>query len=224
LALDEGPDSPVAYLGLWHSAAADRPGGSAKGRGSVVVLDLASGAVLDQTTLVGAPERLVLAAAPSRAGRRLYVVEGTPGTDERNPGLVGSPSTSWRLLGLDPRTLALASTLPLDARGMAGPGATGDDAPPAVAVTPDGDAVFVLFQVAARRSALVAVEAASGTARLLTVLPGSGLSGLAATDERVYVPNTLGQDVWVVARRTGRLLETVAAGPRPLGITISPPP
>jgi hypothetical protein len=125
---------------------------------------------------------------------------------------------------LDPRTLALTGALPLDAQGLVGAGATGDDAPPAVAVTPDGDAVFVLFRAAARRSALVALDATSGMARAATLLPGEALSGLVATDERVYVPNTLGSGVWVVARRTGRLLERVDTHPRPLGITLSPMP
>jgi DNA-binding beta-propeller fold protein YncE len=162
----------------------------------------------------------VLAAAPGRTGSRLYAIEGTPGLDERNPGIVSAPPTRWRLLGLDPITLAVVGAVPLDTLGSAS--ATGDDAPPALAVTPDGNDVFVLFRGTGQRSALVAVDGTSGARRPPIFLPGEGLSGLAATDARVYVPDTLERGVWVVRRQTGRLLATVDVGRRPLGITVNP--
>lgn len=92
LAAADGLDGPVVYVGLWWGTA---PASSA-GHGAVLAIDPATGTLLRRVELTGAPERLVPAAAPGGAGQRLYAVEGTPGPDKRNPGLVGDPPTRWR--------------------------------------------------------------------------------------------------------------------------------
>ena len=87
LAADDGPEGPRLYLGLWRGPRPERPGGN----GLLLAMDPATGAVLARGELPGAPERLVVAPAAGGAGRRLYAVEGTPGPEERNPGLVAGP-------------------------------------------------------------------------------------------------------------------------------------
>jgi hypothetical protein len=52
-------------------------------------------------------------------------------------------------------------------------------------------------------------SAAAGGHRRLMSLPESAF-GLAVTDERVYVPNPWGSEVWVVDRRQGRLVQPIA--------------
>ena len=192
------------------------PAGAPGGKGVVLALDPATGAVLGRAELAGAPERLIAAPAPGGAGRRLYVVEGTPGPGERNPGLVAGPPTRWRLLALEPVALTVTPLAPL--------AADGDDAPPRWRWRPDGARVVVLLRAGGRRTALVALDAATGAAGPAVLLPGEALGGLLVTEERVYVPDALGHGVWVVDHRRGRLLETVPAGRGPLAITLSPPP
>jgi hypothetical protein len=61
------------------------------------------------------------------------------------------------------------------------------------------------------------VDLTSGAAGRLLALPGVGL-GLAATDERLYVPHPDGDRLWVVDRRRGRLMRVVPVGRRPTAI------
>ena len=153
--------------------------------------------------------------APGTAAGRLYAVEGAPGPGERNPGIVSSPPTRWRLLALEPVALIVTAATPL--------AADGEDAPPPVAVDPDGARVVVLLRAAGRRTELVPLDAATGVAGAAVVLPGEALGGLLVTAGRVYVPDALGHGVWIVDHRRGRRLETVPAGRGSLAITLSPP-
>jgi DNA-binding beta-propeller fold protein YncE len=211
LAASDGPEGPLLHVGLWRGPGPGRPGG----QGEVLALDPATGAVLARAELAGAPERLVAAPAPGRAGRRLYAVEGSPGPGERNPGLVAGPPTRWRLLALEPVALTVTPVAPLDADG--------EDGPPPVAVAPDGARVVVLLRAAGRRTALIPLDAATGATGRAVSLPGEALGGLVLSAERVYVPDVLGHGVWVVDHRQGRLLDKVPAGRGPLAITRSPP-
>jgi hypothetical protein len=99
-----------------------------------------------------------------------------------------------------------------------------EDAPPPLAVGPDGDRAFVLLRTAGRRTALVPLDAAVGAAGTAVLPPGEALGGVAVIAERVYVPDAQGHGVWVVDHRRGRLLGKVPAGRGPLAITHSPPP
>ena len=45
---------------------------------------------------------------------------------------------------------------------------------------------------------------------------------LAATEERVFVPNTTGAEVWVVDARRGRVERTLAVGRQPVAVAVSP--
>lgn len=214
LASADGPDGPVVYAGLWWGAAPGRW----TGHGAVLAIDPATGAVLGRIELTGAPERLVPAAATGDAGQRLYIVEGSPGPDKRNPGIVGDPPTHWRLLTLDPVSLTVTAAVPLPADA--------DDAPPMIAVTPSGARLFVLVRAAGRRSALRTLDLTTGAAEPVILLPGEALGGLLATHERVYVPDSLGRGIWVVNHRQGHLLnavDAVDAGRGAVAIALSPP-
>ena len=133
LAVESDPAGTVIYAGLWRTGPPGGPGGpvgpqaGAPGRGTIVALDAATGAVLGRVPLAGAPDRLLSAPAPGGQGRRLYCVEGAPGPEARYP-----VDEQWRLLGLHPETLRVESTLPL--RGDL----------PALAVAPGGDDAYAL--------------------------------------------------------------------------------
>ena len=212
VAASDGPEGPLVHVGLWRGPRPGRPAG----QGVVLALDPATGAVLGRAELAGAPERLVAAPAPGRAGGLLYAVEGTPGPNERNPGLLASPRTRWRLLVLEPGALTVTAAAPL--------AADGDDAPPPIATGPDGGRAFVLLRAAGGRSALVPVDAATGTAPRRSCSLARPSAASSFTEERVYVPDALGHEVWVVDYRRGRRLEPVPAGRGPLAITLRPPP
>ena len=209
VAAADGPDGAVVYVGLWGRAAP----AAAAGRGAVLAVDPATGAVLGRAESAGAPERLVLAPAPGGAGRRLYAVEGTPGPDERYSGTVGEPPARWRVLTLDPVALTVTAAAPLATVG-------GDAAPP-LAAAPDGARLFALGRAGGGRSALQTLDAATGAVGPAIALPGEALGGLLATDARVYVPDALGHGVWVVDHRRGHLLGAVDVGRGPVAITSS---
>ncbi len=209
LAVESDPAGTVIYAGLWRTAAPPAPGGAARvggpqagtpGGGAIVALDAATGAVLGRVPLAGAPDRLLSAPAPGGQGRRLYCVEGAPGPEARYP-----VDEQWRLLGLHPETLRVESTLPL--RGDL----------PALAVAPGGDDAYALdgpYDV-------LHLDFRTGTAARLAALPGQSAGGLAVTEHRVYVPHSLGSAVWALDRRSGRLVQTVVTGRRPVALALS---
>ena len=119
------------------------------------------------------------------------------------------------MLALEPLALTVSGAAPL--------AADGDDGPPGVAIGPDGARAFVLVRAAGRRSALVALDPASGAAGPALLLPGEALGGLVATQERVYIPDALGHGVWVVDHHRWRFQGSVPAGKGPVAITLSPP-
>ena len=158
LAFESGPAGPVAYLAMWRWPAGG--GRGAAGAGRVVALDLATGTSAAVLPLAGAPLLVVTAPAPAGLGRRLYVVEGTPGPENAD---------EWRLLGLNPDSLAVDHVQPLP------------EPPLALAVAADGGHAYVLAPrgTVLGRSRLYRVDLTTGAVRLLTTLPGRGL-GLAA--------------------------------------------
>lgn len=83
----------------------------------------------------------------------------------------------------------------------------------ALAVTPDGDDVFVL----AGRAALVRLTAGGGPVARFTTLPDLTL-GLAATDAGVYTLDAFGDQIWALDRHHGDLVQTIPTGRRPIGI------
>jgi DNA-binding beta-propeller fold protein YncE len=205
LALEGGAAGPVTYVGLWR-APEDVDGRRADGNGVLVAIDAATGAVAGRTSLGGVPEDLLLAAAPGQAGLRLYCVEGTPGPEARDPGVPGLEAGRWQLVGLNPVTLEVESTLPLD------------EAPAEVAVAPDGDGAYV--RLAGQRT-VVHLDLRTGQSRPLITLPGQSAGGLAVTGDRLYVTRSLGGEVWAVDRRSGRLARTTPVGRHPMGITLA---
>ena len=199
LALADAPTGAVVYAGLWRGAAT--AGGA--GSGALVALDAATGAVLRRAPLAGVPERLVVAPAPGGGGRRLYAVEGWPGPEARSP-----EDERWRLLGLDPTTLATEAVHPV--RGDL----------PGFVVAPDGEEAYALE--GARR--LLRLDLHTGAVTVLATLPGQGVASLAATERWVYAPHSFGggSAVWAIDRRSGRLDRTVAVGRSPVALTLSP--
>ena len=85
----------------------------------------------------------------------------------------------------------------------------------ALAVTPDGDDAFALAGFAA----VLRLAPAGGPAVWVTTLPGAAL-GLAATDDRLYTLDVLGDRVWGLDRRRGALVQTSATGRGPTGIVL----
>jgi hypothetical protein len=199
LALGDAPAGAVVYAGLWRGAV-DAAGA---GSGAIVALDAATGAVLRRAPLAGVPERLVVAPAPGGDGRRLYAVEGWPGPEARSP-----EDARWRLLGLDPATLATEAAHPVS------------DHLPGLVVAPDGEEAYALE--GSRR--LRRLDLRTGAAAVLTTLPGQGVDSLAATERWVYAPHSFGGGgaVWAVDRRSGRLAHTVAVGRSPVALALSP--
>ena len=61
---------------------------------------------------------------------------------------------------------------------------------------------------------------AGGPAAGYTVLPEVVL-GLAATDDRLYTLDALGDRVWGLDRRRGALVQTSATGRGPIGIVLA---
>ena len=196
LAFERDPAGPVAYLAMWRWPA-DGGGRGAAGTGRVVTLDLATGATTAVQPLAGAPLLAVTAAAPAGFGRRLYVVEGTPGPETAD---------EWRLLGLNPDSLAVEHALPLP------------EPPVALAVAADGGHAYVLAPRGSvlGRSRLYRVDLTTGSVRLLTTLPGRGL-GLAAAADRIYVSQPEGNRVWTFDSR-GKLVKTVSVGRYPTAL------
>ena len=85
----------------------------------------------------------------------------------------------------------------------------------ALAVTPDGDDAFAL----AGSAAVLRLAPAGGPAAWVTTLPGAAL-GLAATDDRLFTVDALGDRVWGLDRRRGALAQTLATGRGPTGLVL----
>ena len=198
LALEDGPDGPVAFVAIRVSVpAAEGPGvGRPAAANRIVAVDARTGAVWATRTLADEPRHLVLAAAPGRDGRRLYAVEAPPRWDE-DPG-----PAPGRLLGLDPGTLAVEREWPLS------------PVPAALAVAPDGEHAYALTA-----HLLTHLDLGTGAQRLLARLPRAS-AGLAVTDTRVYAADLAGREVWAVDRRRGHLVQTVPVGRRPAHLAL----
>jgi hypothetical protein len=216
LALGGDPPGPTAYLGISQllapvgvaGAAGAIAGGPPAANDRVVALDATTGAVMAALPLDGTLGRVTLGPAPHRLGQRLYVVE----TFSRRPEDDGDPTPALyrgRLLGLDPTTLAVESENPLP------------EAPNWLAVAPEGDAAYLLGPGSWQE--VIRLDLLSGAATRLTMLPGKGSAGgLAVTEERVYVSDAFGHELWAFDRRRGRLVQTVPVGRGPLEITAGP--
>jgi DNA-binding beta-propeller fold protein YncE len=209
LGVGGGPAGPVAYVGLWRSPEATEIYRRA-GSGLILAVDVSTGTGVGRAALEGVPEQLVVAPAPDRVGERLYVVEGFPGPEVRNPGEVGGLAPHWRLLGMDAVTLAVQQAYALD------------EEPLALAVAPGGDRAYALTMHSARQTAIVELDLLMGSARRLALLPGQSLGNLVVTEQRVYAPHTFGNEVWVVDRRHGRVTQTIPAGRHPLALALGP--
>lgn len=201
VAVDTWPSGPVAYLGIWHWPHQGDDGQWVVGRGRIVAVDARSGAIVAPAPLNGAPLSMSLTSGPHRSGRRLYVVETNPG-----PGGDYDAPDHWRLRGLDPWTLD-----PLFDRTLGEP-------PHWLTVAPDGDQAYYFI---ADSNTLVHVELSSGARRRLSLLPGAGL-GLAVTEDKLFIPNPEGHELWVVDRRAGQFRRPIDVGRHPIGLALRP--
>jgi DNA-binding beta-propeller fold protein YncE len=206
-----GDGGPRAYVAVrtWPAGG----GGSGVGAGRILALDAASGAPAAVLPLVGAPVSLLLAPSPDSdlrgGGRCLYVVEALAGPESEPPA-----PYRGRLLALDPTTLAVEATVPLDAPVTR------------LAVAPDGDRAYALLG-----HTLLEIDPRTGRAAALATLPGGGL-GVAAGRERVFVGAADGGVVWSVERRRPapasgapavRTHPLGGAGARPVALLLSDP-
>ena len=130
-------------------------------------------------------------------------MEGWPGPEARYP-----IDERWRLLGLDPTTLATEAVHPL--RGDV----------PGFVVAPDGEEAYALEG----SRWLLRLDLRTGAVTDLATLPGKGVGSLAATDRWVYAPHSFGggSAVWAIDRRSGRLDRTIAVGRAPVALALSP--
>ena len=164
LALERGPDGPIAYVALWRQAAP----GAGPGAARLAAVHPQTGAVRASAPLPGVPEQLLVAPAPDGAPRRLYAVTAVPSAEASQDGAVGAgalaaEATEWRLTGLDPDTLHVESEQRLPYR------------PLWLGVTPDGRRAFA---VAGPTSLLTpSVRAADRPARRERVAAARGARG-----------------------------------------------
>jgi hypothetical protein len=166
--------------------------------------------------LEGVPGPLVLAAAPGRLGRRLFVAEALPAPQVAVPGEPPADclwagydeqfegARAWRVWGLDAATLAPEGehAVPYPAR--------------ALAATPDGGDAFVL----AGRASLFRLGPQGGPVVPFATLPDPAF-GLAATDDQVFTLDAFGDRVWALDRARGRVLRTIPTGRSPLGLALA---
>jgi DNA-binding beta-propeller fold protein YncE len=200
LALESSPAGTVAYVASWgwHDGSGGAgPAWSGRG-GRIMALNARTGAILTSVHLPGAPGALILAPAPDGIGQRLYCVDATPGPESEQAVAGG-----WRLLGLNPATLEVESTLSITYL------------PRRFAAAPDGNHLYGLNDGG---TGVMHHDLATGQQRRLARVRGDGVS-LVVTAERVYVPNAHGGEVWAIDRRSGRV-EAIAVGRRPTKIVV----
>jgi DNA-binding beta-propeller fold protein YncE len=112
----------------------------------------------------------------------------------------------WLVRGFDPLTLSPTGTLTL-------PGAAWR-----VTFAPGGEEAYAL---AASGATLLRLDLAAGNVTPLAGVPRRAVT-LAVTDERVYVPDPFGSEVWALDRDSGRLLQAIPVGRGPTGIALGP--
>jgi hypothetical protein len=61
----------------------------------------------------------------------------------------------------------------------------------------------------------------SGASRVLAYPPGSSHTTFAVTADRIYVPNPDGHEVFILERRSGRVLGSATVGRHPISITLA---
>ncbi len=208
LALGSGPAGPVAYLGIWRLG----PGGAAEPApraGRVLAFDLSSGRAEAEVPLAGVPVHLGLAPIPGGSGSavaRVYCVEGSHSGGLSELTSLLEVADRWLFRGFNSLTLAPTGDLTL-------PGPAGQ-----VAFAPGGGEAYAL---AAAGTKLLRLDLASGSVTLLADVPRRAVS-LAVTQDRIYVPNPFGSDVWAVDRHTGHFLQAIPVGRGPTGIALGP--
>ena len=209
LALRPGPDGLSIYAALWSAGAG--PGA----RSRLLALDGATGDITAAYSLDGLPNQVVMGPAPGGQGLRLYsvVTAGPVGeTDREDVADRFAGAGSWQLLGFDPATLALESDFLLW------------QPPYSLVVSSDGAHGYA-FTESARLAAgaeLLEIDLATGDTRRVVLTPGAGISAFAVAGDRLYVPDAMGDAVWVFDRHRGTVLGRVAVGRHPLWITGAP--
>jgi hypothetical protein len=212
LALERGPDGPIAYVALWRQATP----GAGPGGARLAAVHLPTGAVRASAPLPGVPEQVLVAPAPDGAARRLYAVSAVPNAVASRDGSVAAEAiaagaSEWRLTGLDPDTLRLESEQRLPY-------------PPLwLGVTPDGRRAFAVAGPTSllTPSALLRIDLLGGSASLLGAAPGRAM-GLAVTGDRLFLADPEGNGLWVTDHR-GRLARTVRVGRHPVALALSEP-
>jgi hypothetical protein len=123
----------------------------------------------------------------------------------------GVSAERWRLVGLDPDSLA-----PLSYAELPAP-------PLALALAPDGGHAYVLAGTGSPLggSVVLEVDLAGGGARPLATVPGPGLGGLAVRGERLYVPQPDAAVVWAIDRGRGTRLEAIPVGLAPIAVAVA---
>ena len=149
-------------------------------------------------------------------GRRLYVV--TAALDDAGPptsDLVArfAGGLGWRLLGLNPTTLAPESEYPLPHAAYW------------LTTSPDGHDAYAFDDPGGRAagSRLLRVDLATGAAAPLGRVRGLGAAGLAVAAGRLYIADTAG-DRLLVTDRSARPIAALPVGRRPLGVVVGSAP
>jgi hypothetical protein len=193
LALEDGPQGPIAHVGIWP------PGRG----GRLVSIQMETGAPLASLALAGKPALLQLVPARDPPGRRLYCVENVADVEHDPSALVAR-----RLLALDPATLAPERAFPLGFE------------PLYLAIAPDGRYAYDVPNAVSARPDVLRLDLATGDVRRLAVVGGS-VAGLAATADRLYLPHPHATAVSAVDVRSGSVVQTIRVGRAPVGVALA---
>ncbi|HVG96146.1 MAG TPA: hypothetical protein VNK05_04570, partial [Chloroflexota bacterium] len=213
LALGTNPGAgTVAFLGLWRPAAVGAPETA-----RLVALDARDGRLRGAHALdAGAATGPLALAADPGGRRRLYAVGAALDSTPRPLDDFGqrfAEATDWRLLEFHPDGLAPAGEYALR-YGAAG-----------LTVPPDGREAYAVGRGGPGGTLLQRIDLTTGAVAVLGLMPGGTAAGAAVVvaHNRLYLPDTWGDRLWVVDR-AGRPLGTVSTGRRPLGLAVGAAP
>jgi DNA-binding beta-propeller fold protein YncE len=211
VALENGTSGPIAYLAMWRRAT-QAPGATNTGSGRIQVVQAETGASLGFLPLAGVPGRIMLAPSSERLGLRLYCVQGIGMRDDSSEYDAGVPefysANRWQLLKVDPVKLEMEREYEISAL------------PRWLTVAADGKDAYAIAGYGSPDlgSTIMHLDLTTGGVRLLGRAPGTGFSGLAVADRRIYVPDGSSDGVAVVNRRDGAFVKTIHVGRHPIGI------
>lgn len=204
LAVGNGPEGAVVYAGLWSWPRADPRGG---GRGRVLAIDALTGVTRAVWATEGAPTWLAVAPSPA-AAHRLYALELAVPHRQDDGADLSDTAVGGRVWELN-------------AAALTGQPITALDPPLGLALSPVGDALYVLSRAGGRSTDLVRIDLLDGSRHLVSTLDGIVGGGPAVTGNRIYVLDAAHSRVWPVDRASGSLLRPIRTGRGARGLLVA---